>query len=59
VQSAAVRHELLGSRLGLVMPDFEGKTIVVMGGTSGIGCETALAFFRARAKVIASCLETE
>src|SRR5258708_9202090 len=41
------------------MPDFEGKTIVVMGGTSGIGRETALAFFRARAKVIAAGLETE
>jgi NAD(P)-dependent dehydrogenase (short-subunit alcohol dehydrogenase family) len=41
------------------MPDFEGKTIVVMGGTSGIGRETALAFFRARANVIAAGLETK
>src|SRR5467141_3534006 len=40
------------------MPDFEGKTVVVMGGTSGIGRETALAFFRARANVIAAGLET-
>jgi NAD(P)-dependent dehydrogenase (short-subunit alcohol dehydrogenase family) len=41
------------------MPDFEGKTVVVMGGTSGIGRETALAFFRARANVIAARLETK
>lgn len=38
--------------------DFEAKTIVVMGGTSGIGRETALAFHRARAAVIAAGLET-
>src|SRR5216684_975738 len=47
------------SRLRYVMPDFGGKTIVVMGGTSGIGRETALAFLRARANVIAAGLETE
>lgn len=39
-------------------PDFEGKTVVVIGGTGCIGRETALAFFRARANVIAAGLET-
>jgi NAD(P)-dependent dehydrogenase (short-subunit alcohol dehydrogenase family) len=41
------------------MFNFEGKTVVVMGGTSGIGRETALAFSQAGANVIAAGLQTE
>jgi NAD(P)-dependent dehydrogenase (short-subunit alcohol dehydrogenase family) len=41
------------------MFDFHGKTVVVMGGTSGIGRETALAFSKAGASVIAAGLQTE
>jgi NAD(P)-dependent dehydrogenase (short-subunit alcohol dehydrogenase family) len=40
------------------MFNFEGKTVVVMGGTSGIGRETALAFVQAGASVIAAGLPT-
>jgi NAD(P)-dependent dehydrogenase (short-subunit alcohol dehydrogenase family) len=41
------------------MFNFEGKNVVVLGGTSGIGRETALAFFHAGANVIAAGLRTE
>jgi NAD(P)-dependent dehydrogenase (short-subunit alcohol dehydrogenase family) len=41
------------------MFDFTGKTVVITGGTSGIGRETALAFSRAGAHVIAAGLEKD
>ncbi len=40
------------------MFDFSGKTVLVTGGTSGIGRETALAFFEAGATVIAAGLDS-
>jgi NAD(P)-dependent dehydrogenase (short-subunit alcohol dehydrogenase family) len=41
------------------MFNFKGKTVLVTGGTSGIGRETALAFFHAGASVVAAGLQTE
>jgi NAD(P)-dependent dehydrogenase (short-subunit alcohol dehydrogenase family) len=41
------------------MFNFKGKTVLVAGGTSGIGRETALAFFHAGATVIVAGLLTE
>ena len=40
------------------MFDFQGKTVVVTGGTSGIGRQTASAFLQAGASVIAVGLKT-
>ncbi len=40
------------------MFDFQGKTVVVTGGASGIGRQAALAFLQAGARVIAAGLET-
>src|SRR5437588_1149004 len=42
-----------------LMFNFKGKTVVVMGGTSGLGRATAHAFFQAGASVIAAGLRTE
>ena len=36
------------------MKKFENKVVLVTGGTSGIGCETALAFAREGARVVVS-----
>ncbi len=41
------------------MFDFDKKTVVITGGSSGIGRETALAFLRAGATVIVAGLQTE
>jgi NAD(P)-dependent dehydrogenase (short-subunit alcohol dehydrogenase family) len=41
------------------MFSFEGKTVLVVGGTSGIGRETALAFLRSGANVVVAGLLTE
>lgn len=41
------------------MFDFTGKTVLVSGGTSGIGRQTALAFSRAGANVVVAGLRTE
>ena len=45
--------------MGSIKPDFEGETVVVTGGTSGIGREVALRFGDAGASVIIGDIETD
>ena len=39
--------------------DFFGKTVVVTGGTQGVGCETAKLFARSGARGVAICGRNE
>mgnify|MGYP000654590253 CR=1 FL=1 len=45
--------------MGTLDPDFEGETVVITGGTSGIGRETALQFGEAGATVVVGDVERE
>lgn len=45
--------------MGTLQPDFDGETVVVTGGTSGIGRETALQFGAAGATVVVGDVESE